>query len=141
MVQARIAIALLIFVGACGAPSDGELTHASVWLESQPDTDADWFVLNVTYGGCSGGTLPEEIERVDVDETVDAIVITAWIRLPQSFPTTCPENPVLSHTVELSSPLGERTIEAVANDRVEILWPCTPSQYRRACPEPAQDAA
>lgn len=80
--------------------------------------------LLVTYGACSGGLIPDEIASVEVEETQETVMIQVMIRLPpQPFPTTCPENPIIEHTVELDSPVGDRIIEVAGDKGTVVLSP------------------
>ena len=109
-----------------GSLDEGELVDASVSLGGQLDVESTELPLLVTYNGCSGGTVPSDIDSMDVEveESQEAVVIRVVIRLPpQPFPTTCPENPILDYVVELDSPLGDRVVD-VRSDRGTVrLWP------------------
>lgn len=104
--------------------NQGELVHASVTIGDGLDLEESRIPLLVTYGGCSGGLVPQEIETIEVEETHGTVLIEVFVRLPpQPFPTTCPDNPTIKHSVELKSPLGSRTIEVTFEKQTFTLWP------------------
>lgn len=96
-------------------------------LDGGLEVEKNEIPLLVTYGGCTGGLVPEEIESIEVEEGSETVLIEVFVRLPPSpFPTTCPENPTIEHTVELQSPVGDRKIDVVADGETSTLWPISP---------------
>lgn len=102
----------------------GELIHAWVLLQDDLDPGSSELPLLVTHGGCTGGVVPEAVERVELVETQETVRIAVFIRLPPGpYLTTCPANPEIEHSVMLDSPVGERTVQLEFGDETYPLWP------------------
>jgi hypothetical protein len=111
-------------VGPASSGDMGERIHAWASLQDDLDPAASELPLLVTHTGCAGGLIPEEVESVEVEETEDNVRIAVFIRLPPApYPTTCPANPEIEHTITLDSPIGQRTVELLFGDESYVLWP------------------
>ncbi len=97
--------------GRCDLARDlGDLKAADVALDAATDPSTTRLLLLVTEQDCnSGRDAAGRIDLVSVDETSDAVRIVVGTRSVEG-PATCPMNPPTPFTVELTAPLGDRTV-------------------------------
>jgi hypothetical protein len=85
-------------------------TPAEVWLDGEPEPDAQEVELLVVEMSCAGGESAEgRVRLVELHEREDAVEVVVGVRSGIA-PRTCPSNPAMPFTVELREPLGDRTI-------------------------------
>ena len=99
---------------ACGpsVPLAPGLGVVDVQLDprSLPTPDSTTVDLLVTQQGCnSGEAMGDNLLGPQVRETDDAVLVAFAVRISGGM-ATCPDNPPSRVTVELSEPLGERTV-------------------------------
>ena len=99
---------------ACGprVPLAPGLGVVDVQLDprSLPTPDSTTVDLLVTQQGCnSGEAMGDNLLGPQVRETEDAVLVAFAVRV-SGGPAACPDNPPSRVTVELSKPLGERTV-------------------------------
>lgn len=77
----------------------------------EPAPDGDRISVLATEMTCTGGKPPRgrEVRSLVVDETEDTIAIVILVE-PPTGDQSCPGNPSFPYEVQLSSPLGDRTI-------------------------------
>lgn len=81
--------------------------RATPWTDVSP-VDASQRVLRVTWSG--GNVACDGLDRVEVEEHEDEVVVTVFTGLDPSADTCTLELVATSTTVELSAPLGPRSI-------------------------------
>ena len=78
--------------------------------DSLPDPADASINLLVTEQGCANGReMGDALKGPQLVETDDAVLV-AFAVIPTAGAATCPGNPSASVTVELSEPLGQRTL-------------------------------
>ena len=102
------------WAAACGprVPLAPGLGVVDVQLDPQslPTPDSTTVDLLVTQQGCnSGEAMGDNLLGPQVRETDDAVLVAFAVRVSDG-PAACPDNPPSTVTVELSEPLGERTV-------------------------------
>ncbi|GAA4766044.1 hypothetical protein GCM10023351_06520 [Microbacterium gilvum] len=101
--------------GACTPRADiGDRNDADVSLDPArpPSSDATTVHLLVTENACHGGEDAEgRVEVVELVETAETIALTIGVRPDTSHDAwTCPGHPATPFAVELSAPIGDRTL-------------------------------
>lgn len=92
--------------GATDAPRAVQIDPAF----ARPDVNTTVLHLLVTERACaSGRPMGDRLLGPQIVEIVDAVLI-AFAAIPQGGGQDCQENPEAPVTVELASPLGERTL-------------------------------
>lgn len=127
---AIVLVLLSVALGGCDDALEVDTTlgpeteRGEVSLAFPPDPSRSEVPLLVTSNRCSGGLIPAGIASVNVEEAAVSIDIDVWIELPEeTWPTTCPPNPVLEVTAPLDAPLGARTVWIVTDRGLFQLWP------------------
>lgn len=99
-------------MGPCSprlVPPEG-IGSATLQLAAQPTPDATTLDLLVTEGACASGQPAEgRIELLDLTETDTQVEIRVGVQ-PLPGAQTCPGNPATPYSVELDSPVGQRSV-------------------------------
>jgi len=95
-------------------------------LDSRPDPSSTQIELMIRERECANGRVPPADAIVPIVEESDARVVITVVVTPVQGGANCPGNPWHPITVNLDSPVGDRTVEAYQGVGLDPLrWPPT----------------
>lgn len=127
-------VAALVFLSACSGAEQPELVSVfESWSVAEPpDPSSTRLVINVHGGQCH--IEEEELGAVEVRETAEQVVISAYIREPASRGSESECYDVgRDHLTEvvLESPLGDRElVDSTCTEDVLKQYDCRPTAVR-----------
>lgn len=101
--------------GTCGWTAFTPTQGAAPWdvdMSSPPGPESTEIHIVATELACAGGQAPDgrAIDHVLIETDTTVTILVLVDMLQSGVVVTCPTNPSFPHTVQLSSPLGARTI-------------------------------